>query len=216
MAVCRGTGSARARNPQIGTFLRPLCQPGPYRVEAHSKRVGAVRIMVKTPEAGRSANGQRREYRSGIRDFHDELTRERVRTQGKLAGHDGLARSRRLRHRARAHVRHWHVGRKGWSVVSAGLGKVYGQGRDALEAVRNMPTDSALHEWRKQAKYPRHQLQLLRPIRPATLGGMVDDLHRLTNQLAMTTISPFCMSGWQRSLHSSPTWLSSASARLSI
>jgi hypothetical protein len=100
--------------------------------------------MMKTPEAGRSANGQGREYRSGIRDFHDELTCERVRTRGKLAGHDGLARSRRLLHRARAHARHRHVGRKGWSVVSAGLGKVYGQGqRRATGCRRHADTDQA-------------------------------------------------------------------------
>jgi CHAD domain-containing protein len=124
--------------------------------------------------------GQERDQR-GIQDFHDELTRERGRIRRKLAGDDGLARSRRLLHRARAHAAQWHVGSKGWSVVGAGLGKVYGQGRDALEAVRNTPTDSALHEWRKQAKYLRHQLQLLWPIRPATIAGMVDDLHELTD-----------------------------------
>lgn len=127
--------------------------------------------------------GHGRAHRNSIKGFHDELRRERARTRRKLATHDGLARSRRLLYRARAHAARWQAGSKGWSVVGAGLGKVYGQGSEALEAVRKAPTDSALHEWRKQAKYLRHQLQLLRPVRPATIGGMVDDLHELTDHL---------------------------------
>jgi hypothetical protein len=102
-------------------------------------------------------DAQGRDHRSSIKDCHDELARARARIRRKIAGQQGLAESRRLLHRARAHAAQWHVGSKGWSIVGAGLGKVYGQGRDALEAVRKTPTDSALHEWRKQAKYLRHQ-----------------------------------------------------------
>lgn len=99
------------------------------RYRAENKR---LRDAAKPLSAARDATallatfeqlleGKRRDHRSGIKDFHNELTRERVRTRRKLAGHDGLARSRRLLHRARAHARHWHVGSKGWSVVGAGL-----------------------------------------------------------------------------------------------
>jgi len=75
------------------------------------------------------------------------------------------------------------VGSKGWSVIGAGLGRIYRQGRDALDSVRRTPTDAAFHEWRKQAKYLRHQVQLLRPIQPKSLAQMEKQLHELSNHL---------------------------------
>ena len=46
--------------------------------------------------------------------------------------------------------------------------QVYGRGRQALQAVNTSPSDTALHEWRKQVKYLRYQVRLLRPIWPGS------------------------------------------------
>jgi CHAD domain-containing protein len=40
-----------------------------------------------------------------------------------------------------------------------------------------------LHEWRKQAKYLWHQLQVLQPIQPGQLTALADQAHTLANAL---------------------------------
>ena len=122
-------------------------------------------------------------HRSGTETLHDKFTSERSATRRKVIQHDGMAQSRRLLQRARSHAARWQVGSKGWSTIGAGLGKVYGRGRDALNAVRKTPTDEAFHEWRKQANNLRHQLRLLQPAQPAVIGAMIEELHKLTDQL---------------------------------
>jgi CHAD domain-containing protein len=127
--------------------------------------------------------GRGRDHGGSLKAIHDRLTHERAQTRSKIVDDGGLAESRRLLRRARAQASKWHVGRDGWSVIGAGLGKVYGQGRDALAAARESATNTALHEWRKQVKYLRHQLRLLQPIQPDTVTRMVEELHELGNHL---------------------------------
>jgi CHAD domain-containing protein len=128
-------------------------------------------------------DGQARGHGDSMQAIHDELTHERARTRSTIVGKGGLADSRRLLRRACTQASKWHVGRNGWSVIGAGLGKVYGQGRDAFAAARETATNTALHEWRKQVKYLRHQLRLLQPVQPDTLTRMVKELHELGNHL---------------------------------
>lgn len=74
-------------------------------------------------------------------------------------------------------------GPKGWSVVGESLRRVYRSGRRALATAIEEPTDENLHELRKQAKYLWHALQLLAPIRPATLARMAERAHELSSRL---------------------------------
>src|SRR5262245_24575993 len=49
----------------------------------------------------------------------------------------------------------------GWKVPGGGVRRVYRNGRKALRRARELRTVESLHEWRKQAKYLRHGLELL-------------------------------------------------------
>jgi CHAD domain-containing protein len=52
-----------------------------------------------------------------------------------------------------------------------------------MATVRKASTNTALHEWRKQVKYLRHQLRLLQPIEPHTVTRMVEELRELGDHL---------------------------------
>ena len=45
------------------------------------------------------------------------------------------------------------------------------------------PSVENLHEWRKQAKYLRHQLEVLEPIQPVAMAELAGRLHELTQLL---------------------------------
>jgi CHAD domain-containing protein len=63
--------------------------------------------------------------------------------------------------RALARLENWTIERDDWTAVEAGLGRVYRKGRRAIALARETPSVEHLHEWRKEVKYLRHQLQLL-------------------------------------------------------
>src|SRR5206468_3687815 len=75
---------------------------------------------------------------------------------------------------ARQRLSEYSVGRHGWSVLGAGLKRVYRAGRKAFFEAKEQPTAERLHEWRKQTKYLWYQLQFLRPIAPAVLEELID------------------------------------------
>jgi CHAD domain-containing protein len=60
---------------------------------------------------------------------------------------------------------------------------VYRRGRKALKAVNTTPSDTAFHEWRKQVKYLRYQIQLLRPMWLGPLDALTRGLHALGDYL---------------------------------
>lgn len=68
-------------------------------------------------------------------------------------------------------------------MIGTGLERTYRKGRDAFAAAKRDRTTENLHEWRKQAKYFWHQLQLLEPLWPGLIGKVADQAHRLTDYL---------------------------------
>jgi CHAD domain-containing protein len=77
----------------------------------------------------------------------------------------------------------WPVNQDGWKIIGSGLERTYRKGRKALAAAQADATVENLHEWRKQAKYLRHQLQILRPLWPGLIGELADQAHKLTEYL---------------------------------
>jgi CHAD domain-containing protein len=57
--------------------------------------------------------------------------------------------------------------------ISKGIKQVYRSGRKALEEVKAEPSVETLHEWRKQTKYLRHQLELLAPGWPKVVSELI-------------------------------------------
>jgi CHAD domain-containing protein len=77
----------------------------------------------------------------------------------------------------------WPVWHHGWSVIGAGLNRVYREGRKAFATSQADPSPENLHEWRKQVKYLWHQLQVLEPLRSGAIGKRADQAHRLADYL---------------------------------
>ncbi len=74
-------------------------------------------------------------------------------------------------------------GRQGWSVLGAGLKRVYRNARKAFEAAKDQPSTENLHEWRKQTKYLRHEIEMIEPLWPTALAPLAEQLHNLADQL---------------------------------
>jgi CHAD domain-containing protein len=71
----------------------------------------------------------------------------------------------------------------GWSSVGEGVQQVYRRGRRAFAVGSEKPTAEHLHEWRKQVKYLRHQLELLRPMKASVLGPIAKKAEELGDVL---------------------------------
>jgi CHAD domain-containing protein len=123
----------------------------------------------------------------GLREEALEIERmlagEQSSAHRQVADRRGIPRSRRLLQKSRARASRWDLHKEGWSTIGAGLRLVYRRGRRILRAVRSKPSDTGFHEWRKQVKYLRHQIQLLRPTWPGRLNTLARELHTLSDQL---------------------------------
>jgi CHAD domain-containing protein len=73
----------------------------------------------------------------------------------------------------------WPLERAGWSVLGSGLKRVYRSGRNAMVAVGQDRSVANLHEWRKQTKYLRYQLEFLEPVWPVAFADLADDADQL-------------------------------------
>ncbi len=71
----------------------------------------------------------------------------------------------------------------GWSVLETGLARVYRSAREAFAETKTHPTTQNFHEWRKQTKYLRYQLEMMQLIWPAALKGMANEFHQLADLL---------------------------------
>jgi CHAD domain-containing protein len=83
---------------------------------------------------------------------------------------------------ALARLADWRIDHDGWAALEDGLGHVYGKGRHAFALAVRDPSVEKLHEWRKQAKYLWHELQLLEPAwspHDEDLGRRAHELSRL-------------------------------------
>lgn len=70
-----------------------------------------------------------------------------------------------------------------YASVEQGLGNTYAHGRDGMKTARRHPTADNFHGWRKEAKYLRHQLEVLSPLFPEVLLGYAASLSRLGDLL---------------------------------
>jgi CHAD domain-containing protein len=73
----------------------------------------------------------------------------------------------------------------GWALAEGGLQRVYRAGHRAMALAAADPSVPNLHEWRKQAKYLWHELQLLEPAwtgRDKDLGDRIHQLSRLLGE----------------------------------
>ena len=82
-----------------------------------------------------------------------------------------------------ARLQDWKIERDGWVALESGLRRVYRTGHRALALAVKDPSVANLHEWRKQANYLWHQLQLLEATWTGSEKELVDQTHRLSRLL---------------------------------
>ena len=85
--------------------------------------------------------------------------------------------------RALARLPEWKIAHDGWAALESGLRRVYREGHRALALAAETSSVVNLHEWRKQAKYLWHQLQLLDAGWTSSEQGLVDQTHKLSTLL---------------------------------
>jgi CHAD domain-containing protein len=112
------------------------------------------------------------------------LSARRASRRRVLGGKSGLKPVRRALRSALRRSKDWRSVR-GWSALGAGLLRVYTSGREAFAAAQKEPTVDHLHEWRKQAKYLWHQLEILEPLAPSRMKPMGDRAHQLSDHLGV-------------------------------
>jgi CHAD domain-containing protein len=108
-----------------------------------------------------------------------EVRRRVLDEQGALAAVAAAVRE------ARGRVDGWADVPDKWSSVGPGLKQVYRAARRAFAEAAADPEVEKLHEWRKQTKYLRYQLEMLSPLWPEVLeelAGQADRLGELLGQ----------------------------------
>jgi len=112
------------------------------------------------------------------------LRRQRSEARSRVLHGSGKVRSQRAALRkCRARMARNTNDDRGWKVIGAGIKRTYRCGYKALAAAQSNSSMERLHEWRKQAKYFRYQLQILQPLWPAIIGELGEQAHKLTNAL---------------------------------
>ena len=77
----------------------------------------------------------------------------------------------------------WRLPDHGWRTLEDGLEAVVREGRERMEKACSRGRAEDFHEWRKQVKYLRHQLELVRPAWPEVLEAMVATASEIGDQL---------------------------------
>jgi CHAD domain-containing protein len=67
--------------------------------------------------------------------------------------------------------------------IGEGIGQTYERGRRSMNLAFRSPTPEHFHEWRKQVKYLRHQMEIVSPLWPEVIGGLALSLEHLGDVL---------------------------------
>ena len=138
-------------------LLRKALGPQRYAYENMALRDAArprtavrdARVLMDTLErlgehgGAQAQAGDLDRVRQALREEYSEV-RHRVLQEGQTLAL--LAASLRA---ARARAKRWSLGRRGWSVLGAGLQRVYRKGRKAFVVAQEEPSQEHFHAWRK-------------------------------------------------------------------
>jgi CHAD domain-containing protein len=162
------------RYRRVNVSLRDIARP--------LTAVRDAKIVVDTFE--KLVKGLDASSRAKYQRLHDALMSQRIRTRERiLIRRERLDSVRKAIQAAGRRIARWQVEDAGWSVLGPGLKRVYQAGRAAFAAVRSDPSVENLHEWRKQSKYLRHQLEFLEPLSPRVFQRLARRSRALTDRL---------------------------------
>lgn len=165
-------------------LLRPALGERIYRHEnvvlrdaAHT--LNAARDAKTLVETLKSLRRSSRSLRAapGVAELLGALQAEQASVQRRLGGHPAqLARTRDKLRRLCGRADEWHVGKRGWSMLGPALKRIYRRGRRAVPKTGHRASDASLHEWRKQVKYVRYALEMLKSARSGKLARRAEQL----------------------------------------
>jgi CHAD domain-containing protein len=85
---------------------------------------------------------------------------------------------------ARRRVEQWPIQQDGFAAWGQGVQRVYKQGRQNFANAMAQPSVENFHEWRKDVKYLRYQMRLLKPIWSTMLARFEEELETLGEYLS--------------------------------
>jgi CHAD domain-containing protein len=173
--------------PAVLRLVRPVIGEKSYRQEYTCFRdagrplteVRDARILLETLDrlterfrehiVGRSFGDVRRALQDNLRAVRRRVLDER----------NAFAVVTEAVRQARERTRDWADVPNRWVAVGSGLEDVHRRAGEALEEAAADPTVEKLHEWRKQAKYLRYQLEVLRPLWPERMEELANEADRM-------------------------------------
>jgi len=119
--------------------------------------------------AGRAFDGIRGQLQADLRAVHKRVLDKQ---------HAFAAAARSIR-QARRTIKSWTDVRNRWSSIGQGLRQTYRGAREAYEDAMADASVGNLHQWRKQVKYLRYQLNILRPIWPERMEELINEADQM-------------------------------------
>jgi len=83
----------------------------------------------------------------------------------------------------RERVDEWPLRDEGFAAAAAGLRRLHGQGRQAMDRALEKGDDQSWHEWRKRVKDLWYALRILKSVAPGQLSGPTDEASDLSDVL---------------------------------
>jgi CHAD domain-containing protein len=165
-----GAAVYRRENTGIRDAARPLTaiRDAKVLVETFDKLIEQFRGALDESALG------------GVRRY---LATNQEETRRQVLEEDALKRVMNALAAARVRIKRLRVGKSGWSVLGLGLRRVYRRGRNAFASVLQEPSADNLHEWRKQAKYLWHGLEVFGPLWPVVVDELATETHKLADYL---------------------------------
>ncbi|WP_460538107.1 CHAD domain-containing protein [Echinicola sediminis] len=80
-------------------------------------------------------------------------------------------------------IEDWSLERSSFDVLSSSITKVYKKGYRLRKIAEATGKSEDFHEWRKQAKYLRYQLEFLNPLWPNLMTFWEGEMHQLTDYI---------------------------------
>src|SRR5262249_54589205 len=153
-------GTYRKENTRFRDAGRPLTEV--RDAEALIETLDQLRDRFPRELSAQTLSKIHKIFKERLRDIRKKKLDEE-RTFNMLAG---------VMKKARAQAGDWRIAGNGWSALGSSLKRVHRKGRRALADASADPATEKLHEWRKQAKYLWHQLQILEPSRPKIMDEL--------------------------------------------
>jgi CHAD domain-containing protein len=186
-----GNGMYRKANASLRDTARPLTEVRDAKILIET--IDKLQDQFQERVAGRTFSEVRNHLMA-----HARKVRKRV-----LGQEHAFSSVRKSLRALQPQIKQWTDVPSKWSSIDEGLQETYERASEAYVAAARDSTIEKLHEWRKQAKYLRYQVTLLRPIWPQRMeelvreadqmGELLGDDHDLTllKQLLTAEREPF-------------------------